>query len=123
LKQDMRRGALLAPGDLEWVTTDEPRRRGLGEPLLDPSALEHAELVRDKAAGQVLHEHDIQPALLVRKGQVISVVVETVPGLRISARLEALQDGRHGQTVRLRNVESGRIVSGVVTGPNAARLP
>jgi flagella basal body P-ring formation protein FlgA len=81
------------------------------------------ELVRDKQAGQVLYTHDIQPALLVRRGQLIAVSMQGVPGLRISARLEAMQDGRHGQSVRLRNPESGRIVSAVVTGPGEARLP
>jgi flagella basal body P-ring formation protein FlgA len=79
--------------------------------------------VRDKQAGQVLYTNDIQPTLLVRKGQFIVVTMQGVPGLTITARLEALQDGRFGETVRLRNRESDRIVSAVVVGPNAARLP
>jgi len=39
----------------------------------------------------------------------------------ISIRMEAMQDGRLGEQVKLRNPETGRQVSGVVTGPNTAK--
>ena len=35
--------------------------------------------------------------------------------------VEALQDGRMGEQVRLKNTESGRQISGVVVGPNLVR--
>lgn len=123
LRQDLRRGALLEAQNVAPARIDIPLQRGLGDPVVDPATLEHMELVRDKLAGQVLYSHDLQPALLVRKGQLIVVTAQAVPGLSITARLEALQDGRIGDTVRLRNRDSGRIVSGVVIGPNAARMP
>ncbi len=123
LRQDLRRGALLEAASVTAATLDVPLQRGLGDPIEDPAGLEHMELVRDKQAGQVLYTNDIQPTLLVRKGQLIVVTMQGVPGLTITARLEALQDGRFGETVRLRNRESDRIVSAVVVGPNAARLP
>ena len=122
-RTDLRRGDLLDPSAGEAVRPEAPPRRSFGVPVEDPTTLEHMEMVRDKQAGQVLYTHDIQPALLVRRGQLIAVSMQGVPGLRITARLEALQDGRHGQSVRLRNPESGRIVSAVVTGPGQATLP
>jgi len=122
-RSDLRRGDLLSPAMVESVRLADPPRRGFGAPVEDPSTLDHMEMVRDKPAGQVLYAHDMQPALLVRRGQLIAVSMQGVPGLQITARLEALQDGRHGQSVRLRNPESGRIVSAVVTGPSEARLP
>jgi len=36
-------------------------------------------------------------------------------------RAEALQDGRMGEQVKLKNPESGRQISGVVVGPNLVR--
>lgn len=123
LRADLRRGERLDPTAVVSTRLDTPPRQSFGAPVEDPNSLEYMELVRDKQAGQVLYTHDIQPALLVRRGQLIAVSMQGVPGLRISARLEALQDGRHGQSVRLRNPESGRIVSAVVTGPGEARLP
>jgi flagella basal body P-ring formation protein FlgA len=40
---------------------------------------------------------------------------------QITIRMEALQDGRLGEQVKLKNPESGRQVSGVVTGPNLVK--
>jgi len=36
-------------------------------------------------------------------------------------RVQAEQDGYKGEQIRLKNTESGRLISGVVTGPNALR--
>jgi flagella basal body P-ring formation protein FlgA len=40
---------------------------------------------------------------------------------QIFVRMEALQEGRFGEQVKLRNPESGRQVSGVVTGLNTVK--
>ncbi len=58
---------------------------------------------------------------LVKRGQIVLTTWTSVPGLVVSARMEALEDGRMGDTVRLRNRESGRVVSAVVDGPNSAQ--
>ncbi len=58
---------------------------------------------------------------LVKRGQIVLTTWTTVPGLVVSARMEALDDGRMGDTVRLRNRESGRVVSATVNGPNSAQ--
>ena len=42
-------------------------------------------------------------------------------GFLIIVRVEALQDGRMGEQVRLKNTESGRQISGVVTGPSTVK--
>lgn len=58
---------------------------------------------------------------LVKRGQSVLTTWTTVPGLVVSARMEALDDGRMGETVRLRNRETGRIVSATVSGQNTAQ--
>ncbi len=58
---------------------------------------------------------------LVRRGQFVQAATAPVAGLVVSARLEALEDARLGEPVKLKNPESGRVVSGVVTGPNAVQ--
>jgi len=83
--------------------------------------LENGEMVRDMQAGIPLRSHDVRRAILVKQGQVVILTVGQSSGFAISARVEALQDGRMGEQIRLKNPESGRILSGVVTGPNAAR--
>lgn len=82
--------------------------------------VEQAEATRDLPAGTVLRSHDIKRSLMVRKGQTALMTVGQ-GGFQISVRLEAQQDGYLGEQIRLRNPESGRLLSGVVTGPNAVR--
>ena len=83
--------------------------------------LENAEVVRDIAAGTPLRSSDVRRALLVKQGQLVMLTIGQGSGFAIVARVEALQDGRLGDQIRLKNPESGRLLSGVVTGPNAAK--
>ncbi len=96
-------------------------------PGLDPQAAAsikdvlNGEMVRDVLAGVPLRSHDVRRALLVKRGQSVILTVSQGSGFSITARVESLQDGRMDEQVRLRNPESGRLLSGVVTGPSAAR--
>lgn len=56
----------------------------------------------------------------VRRGEMVTLVYEA-PGLSLSMRARALEDGAIGQSVRLLNTSSNRTIEGVVTGPNTAR--
>ena len=80
-----------------------------------------AEAVRDLSAGQALRSSDIRRAILVKQGQLVTMTVGEKSGFLITVRVEALQDGRMGEQVRLKNTESGRQISGVVTGPNTVK--
>ena len=80
-----------------------------------------AEAVRDLSAGQALRSSDIRRAILVKQGQSVTMTVGEKSGFLITVRVEALQDGRMGEQVRLKNTESGRQISGVVTGPNTVK--
>ena len=83
--------------------------------------LENGEMVRDVPAGTPLRSYDVRRTVLVKQGQMILLSVGSPGGFAITARVEALQDGKMGDQVRLKNADSGRLLTGVVTGPNAAR--
>jgi flagellar basal body P-ring formation protein FlgA len=56
----------------------------------------------------------------VRRGE--SVTLEyAAPGLSLSMRTRALEDGAVGDSVRLLNTSSNRTIEAVITGPGAAR--
>ena len=121
-RQLLQRGTELTATMLEEV-----QRPTLG---LDPLAIaslkdvERAEVVRDIPAGTVLRSYDIKRSLMVRKGQSAMLTVGQDGrggGFQISVRVEAEQDGYLGEQIRLRNPESGRLITGVVTGPNAVK--
>lgn len=115
----IQRGTRLQPGMLEEVTLP-----ALG---MDPNAvaslqdLLHGEVVRDIPAGQVLRSNDIRRSILVKQGQSALMMVGQNSGFQITVRVEALQDGRMGEQIRLKNPDSGRLLTGTVTGPNAVR--
>ena len=121
-KQLLQRGTELSASMLEEV-----QRPTMG---LDPLAIsslkdvEKAEVVRDIPAGTVLRSYDIKRSLMVRRGQAALLTIGQKgqnAGFQITVRVEAEQDGYLGEQIRLKNPESGRLISGVVTGPNAVR--
>ena len=115
----IQRGTLLEASMLE--VTERP---ALGlDPLVVSSLndVERAESMRDIPAGTVLRSYDIKRALMVKKGQSAMLTVGQGSGFTVRVGVEAQQDGHLGEQIRLKNTESGRLLSGVVTGPNAVR--
>jgi len=68
-----------------------------------------------------LRSYDLKAAQMVRRGQQVMVSVGAGTGFLITLRAEAQQDGILGEQIRLKNPESGRSLSAVITGFNAAR--
>jgi flagella basal body P-ring formation protein FlgA len=120
LVRDLPRGARLTPELVSTMATDPQRLDPRS--LRDPKEVLHAELVRDLRAGQPLRISDLKAVTLVRRGQMVTYNVGEPSSYRITARLEALQDGVHGDRIRLRNPESGRIVTGRVTAENTVEF-
>ena len=89
--------------------------------LFDLSGLEGYELMRPLRAGEALRTSDLRPALMVKKGDQVSLIVGRPPEFMISVRVEAMQDGRLNEQIKLRNPESGTTLSGIITGKGAAR--
>lgn len=119
LTRAVGRGSLLSPASAESVQV--PAREADSLLVTDAQFLDQMEAIRDLPAGVPLRQTDIRPAVLVRQGQWVTMTVGQGTGFTITVRLEALQDGRMGDRVMLRNTESGRTVSGVVTGMNSAK--
>ncbi len=88
---------------------------------VDVAGLEGQEVLRPIRAGDAIRNTDVRPALLVKKGEMVLMTVGSPETFQISVKAEALQDGRLGEQVKLRNPESGRTLSGTVTGKGTAR--
>ena len=122
VRQLLQRGTILTPEMLQEV--DAPATVNGQVDNTQLTSLKDAamaELVRDMPAGTPLRTHDIRRAVLVKMGQQVMMTVGSGADFQIRVRVEALQDGRMGEQVKLKNTESGRNMSGVVTGPNAVK--
>ena len=112
----LQRGMQLSASHVRLAEVDT-----LGMPV---NVLEHvtqvlyAEVVRDVRPDTPLRNQDIRPTVLVKKGQMVLISVGQASGFKISARVEAMQDGRYGEQIKLKNRESGRLLTGLVKGPN-----
>lgn len=110
------RGMTVQAQDLRVQQVNVPASGGAY--LENPSDAVHAEVLRDLPAGTPLRRSDLRPTVLVKRGQLVQLSVGVSQGFVVSARVEALQDGRMGEHIKLKNPESGRLLSGVVKGPN-----
>lgn len=81
---------------------------------------------RDFAPGQPIGKGDLEAVksdelTLVKNHQQVRMVVR-LGSLRVTAVGEALQDGQSGQLVRIRNIDSKKIVSGKVIGEGVVEV-
>ena len=118
-KQQLQRGTRLSPEMFEVVEMAVPN----WTPAMLDSTKEVAqmELVRDIPAGALLQGFAARKAILDRLGKRAQLTSGEGTGFQISVKVEALQDGRLGEQIRLKNAESGKILSGVVSGASAVR--
>jgi len=84
--------------------------------ILQPSQLANMEYRRNLRAGTVLTPDMLRPAEVISRGQQVRVTVQR-GAIKIESKAEALSDGRMGKTIRVRNLRSGKVVSGLVVGP------
>lgn len=116
---NLNAGQLLQPAlfKLERMDADKINKSH----LLEATGLEGQELVRNLRAGEPIRLADMRAAIMVKKGELVQLIVGRPGEFQISVRLEAMQDGRLGEQIKLRNAESGRILGGVVTGKGSVK--
>ncbi len=119
-KELLKRGTVISP---EMFNYAEMPAAGMESQIIsDTKLLKNMQLVRDLTPNTPLRSYDVKTAVLVKRGQEVLVTAGEGQGFSITIRAEALQDGGFDERIRLKNVESGRLLSGVITGPNAAKL-
>lgn len=69
---------------------------------------------------EMIRYADLTQALLVKKGMAVTLEIRRRL-LTIQVETVALEDGEYGQQIRLKNLESGQTIYGIVTGKHAAR--
>lgn len=112
----LQRGMSLTAAHVRLAEVDTP---GMPANVLEQvSQVLYAEVVRDVRADTPLRSQDIRPTVLVKRGQMVLMSIGQAQGFQISARVEALQDGRYGEQIKLKNRDSGRMLTGLVNGPN-----
>jgi flagella basal body P-ring formation protein FlgA len=119
-KEVLKRGTVITPDMFSYA--EMPVAGMENQIISDTNLLKNMQLVRDLTPNTPLRSYDVRTAVLVKRGQEVQVTAGEGQGFSITMRAEALQDGGFGEQIRLKNVESGRSLHGVITGPNTAKL-
>jgi flagella basal body P-ring formation protein FlgA len=115
---DLGRGAVLSARDLNVVATDLV---GLRNPCFDPAELVGKKLRQSVRLGAPIVRTQIDFPPLVKRGE--AVTINLLQGrLLLTANGEAQQDGREGETIRVRNNSSRKEVLCRVTSTGQVQV-
>ena len=112
LARALRPGDSIGEGDLVWA--DLPDRQVSGNAVRDAAGLVGFSARRAIPPGQPVLISDLKAAKLIGKGQAVTLILDT-PGMRLTARGVAMQDGGEGDVIRIANERSHAVVQGTVT--------
>ena len=110
-KRTLPRGHVLTAGDF----TVEPRdvSRLVSGYISDPAALVGQKLKSQLFAGRMLTPAMLEADATVRRGQSVTIIA-TSGGISVRMSGKALTDGALNQRIRVENLNSGRVVEGIV---------
>ncbi len=115
----LARGQLLRDADIGLERRDVLVLRDTLAKL--PPADESIELAQNIPTGRPLLNHSIRVRPLIQRGRVVEAVYQNGT-LSISLKVEALEDGALGQTVRVRNPKTKREIYGKVQNEQTVLL-
>lgn len=111
--RDLQRGDILSDGDLELV--QRPASEFSVQSLSDETLAIGQQARRGLRAGQPLRAGDVEPPVLVRRGDGVTIV-HSVGALTLTLRGEAQRDGIRGDQVPVVNLQSRRTLQATVIG-------
>jgi flagella basal body P-ring formation protein FlgA len=119
LARALPRGARIASADLRLERRDVGRlQRGY---LTALDELVGMQLRFAGASGRVLAARDLQAPKLVRRGERVTLLA-TGTAVEVRSNGRALEDGARGEVIRVRNLDSRRVVEGVVAAAGTVRI-
>jgi len=119
LRADIGRGQAVTSNDV--VSVMRPASEQPADAIRDSAELMGATARRDLAAGEPLVRRAVELQPMVARGQRVTMVA-LGRGIRVSAVGEALAAGRQGETIRIKNLDSNKVVTGRVSGPQTVQM-
>jgi len=118
-KRALPRGTILHANDLSIATRElSSAMRGY---YTSPDEIEGMELRYSLANGSIIGPKSVKPRHLVKRGDIVTILAET-NGLHIRVKGMALMDGFRGQSIRIKNTRSKRVLQGEVVASRTVRI-
>jgi flagella basal body P-ring formation protein FlgA len=117
LATSLRSGTVIAPEHLALAPAPQQVSAGL---FTDPRPIVGRRLLRALGAGQAVRARHLEHDWAVERGRPVLIVAE-IGGLAVAMPGKALGDGQIGDFVKVENTSSGRVIEGIVEGPEKIR--
>lgn len=118
LKRSVSLGQKISESDIEWKRADVSFAR---ETPVTLDELTQQTAARSLSAGQVIYPSDLKREDLVKRGQPVKVTVGTAD-FEITVNGTAEDNGRNGDLVKIKLVDSGKILSGRVVDQGMVKV-
>ena len=119
LARTVERGDTIKQDDV--VMTRRPQRRTPTDAIADRASVIGLAARRSLQPGQPLRNTDLMKPELVHRREVVTLVYN-VPGIRLTVRGRANENGALGDLIGVRNEQTKRVMHGVVVGPGRVML-
>lgn len=111
----LERGTIIASADLRIERRPKTAARdGL---VADAGLATGMEVRRALREGQTIRTADLSEPTLVKSGEAVSMMLKS-GSLTLTATGQAMSDGKIGGAVNVMNIQSKRVLQGIVTGPD-----
>lgn len=114
--RNLTRGSIISQQDLSSVYIDE--NTNLTTAVSDPNLLVGSRLKRDVKAGDQIRAKSF---CVVCKNDKINIIAKS-KGLQLKLAGVALEDGTTNESIRVKNLKSGKIITGVVVAPSEVQV-
>ncbi len=111
----MNIGDIFSPADI--TETKLPRERVAPDAITNPQLLVGKAARRILRSGETVRAGDIAEPVVVHKGDLVTIALNTA-GMQLTAQGKAVEDGAMGNSIRITNTQSGRVIDAAVVGPN-----
>jgi flagellar basal body P-ring formation protein FlgA len=119
LNKALARGAMIGSQD---VDTRVQRIAGVvSDSLKSLGEISGKRLKRDLPAGTVLSPAMLEPELLIRRGQQVTMIAR-LAGIEVRSQGVALSDGRASSRIQVKNLNSAKVVEGLVDSNSVVRV-
>ncbi|MFO7831297.1 MAG: flagellar basal body P-ring formation chaperone FlgA [Desulfuromonadaceae bacterium] len=114
----IRRGHKIQPNDVDLVRSDIT---DTSEPVFSLTEVVGMELARSVRAGDPIERRHLQAPVVIKRRAFVKIIAERGP-MRIEATGSATEDGRLGETIRVRNSSSLEEIHAEVIGTNTVKV-
>ena len=118
-KHPLTRGTIISTSDLMMATRELSGAIQGYYTTFDQ--LEGMILKSNLASGSIISPRTVQNRKLVKMGDIVTILAET-NGLHIRMKGKAMMDGAKGESIRVKNTRSKRVLQGEVIGSRLVRI-